>query len=758
MVSTDGNGGEYQADLVRLICADNLYNPDLYKEQKVSSSFDGSYGARRQETYLGSYVEIASKPELDQLTSFTIQTMVMPTLLPAGVRPRGGGRPLSRQVPVFQDQHLVSRWDTQEQHGWALIIDAEGCLAFLSGDGQSKHRTTLNTPLTQDQWFFVMASYDATSGLVSLYARQVSNFVDTSVAWPETRVKAVHGGRGLPHLSPLRFAACSAGAGNGKRLAPALCFSGRLDRVRLSAGVLSEEQAFSLRGSAISPELAASVIGFWDFGKGIASIDVHDLSKHNLHGVAINMPMRAVAGVDWDHTVTDWRRQPDHYSAIHFHDDDLYDAEWQSDFSFTVPEDLPTGIYAARLRHGDSEDHIPFFVAPPKGATTARVALLIPTATYTAYSNIEDFTWNFRRQKKVIDSDGKIEVVEQDITPGILQDAAHGAYLARNIRTLGRGLYANHTDGTLFAVASQRHPNMIVKPKGIQWTLVADTLIVDWLVNKNISHDIITDELLHDEGVELLSRYRVVITGNHPEYYTKAMLDAVKQYEDRGGRLMYLGGNGFVWVTSFHPQMPGAIEVRKTSYSGKWKPYEMFHAFDGIHGGPWADNGRAPHLLVGVSTANTGFAWEASAAYRRLPDSYNSRAEFIFAGVQNEVFGDYGVMGDGAAGQEFDCVSAEQGTPRHALHLARADNFPDYVSMFTEEYALHDPRPFGDIVYFETANGGAVFSAASMCWAGSLSYDNYKNDVSTITENVLRRFLDDAPLAGATDELVGDVG
>jgi len=35
----------------------------------------------------------------------------------------------------------------------------------------------------------------------------------------------------------------------------------------------------------------------------------------------------------------------------------------------------------------------------------------------------------------------------------------------------------------------------------------------------------------------------------------------------------------------------------------------------------------------------------------------------------------------------------------------------------------------GDIVYFTTRNGGAVFSAGSIAWCGSLSHNGYDNNV-----------------------------
>ena len=45
-----------------------------------------------------------------------------------------------------------------------------------------------------------------------------------------------------------------------------------------------------------------------------------------------------------------------------------------------------------------------------------------------------------------------------------------------------------------------------------------------------------------------------------------------------------------------------------------------------------------------------------------------------------------------------------------------------------------------DMVYFETANGGAVFSTGSITFCGSLSHNQYDNNISRIVENVLRRF------------------
>jgi N,N-dimethylformamidase len=44
------------------------------------------------------------------------------------------------------------------------------------------------------------------------------------------------------------------------------------------------------------------------------------------------------------------------------------------------------------------------------------------------------------------------------------------------------------------------------------------------------------------------------------------------------------------------------------------------------------------------------------------------------------------------------------------------------------------------MVYFETPNGGAVFSVGSITFCGSLFHNGYRNNISRIVDNVLRRF------------------
>jgi N,N-dimethylformamidase len=234
------------------------------------------------------------------------------------------------------------------------------------------------------------------------------------------------------------------------------------------------------------------------------------------------------------------------------------------------------------------------------------------------------------------------------------------------------------------------------------------------------------------------------------------MFQAVDDYLQGGGRLMYLGGNGFYWRIAFHPEKPGVIEIRRgESGTRTWiaEAGEYYLSFTGEMSGMWRASGWSSHRLVGISFGSEGF--DVSSYYRRQPGSFDPRAAFIFEGVgADEKVGDFGGVGGGAAGLELDIVDPRLGTPPHTLVLASSENHSNVYLMTPEEListypgldGIEDPRVRADMVFFETPNGGAVFATGSIAWAGSLGHSGYDNNVARITGNVLRRFIDPAPL------------
>jgi N,N-dimethylformamidase len=294
-----------------------------------------------------------------------------------------------------------------------------------------------------------------------------------------------------------------------------------------------------------------------------------------------------------------------------------------------------------------------------------------------------------------------------------------------------------------------------MRPKRALWNFNADLHVVDWLTEIGQAFDVITDDRIHAEGEALLRDYRCIVTGSHPEYHSTGTLDAFDAYLQHGGRLMYLGGNGFYWRVATHADLPGVIEVRRGEAGTRCfelPPGERIHSFTGEDGGLWRSQGRARHALVGVGFVTEGF--DENSHFVRTQGSFDPRAAFIFDGIgREEKIGDFGVLG-GAAGYELDAADPELGTPPHALVLARSVEHSNVYLLTPEELlagfpgqdAIENPRVRAELVYFETAKGGGVFSTGSITWAASLSHNGYDNNVARITGNVLRRFIDPRPL------------
>jgi N,N-dimethylformamidase len=440
-----------------------------------------------------------------------------------------------------------------------------------------------------------------------------------------------------------------------------------------------------------------------------------------------------MTGHRWSGEVMNWQQRPQEYAAIHFHEDDLYDCQWETGFTWRIPDNLRSGIYAARLRCGeDGEDYVPFFVLPPRREARAPVAFLASTATYLAYANSHDH----------------YEDPVAERCHGLTVFSPADLFLMQR-RDFGLSTYDHHRDGSGSCWSSRLRPILNIRPKRALWSLNADFHITDWLEAIGHDYDVIDDETLHHEGISLLERYACIVTGTHPEYCSTAMLKALIAYRDRGGRLIYLGGNGFYWRVAWHEQLPGAMEMRRGEAGTRmWtsEPGETALATTGEPSGMWRHSGYAPQRLVGVGFISEGF--DSGSFYRRLPDSYNPRARFIFEGVEEEILGDFGAFG-GAAALELDIVNYKVGTPLHALRLASSEGHSNvYVIVQGEVGANHpgmdgieSPLVRADMVFFETLNGGAVFSTGSIGWAGSLAYNDYDNNISTITRNVLKRFI-----------------
>ena len=717
----------YRADIVRLIHGDENPKGPGFKEELIETSVNGEYPGREQVLYKGSYVLVPDNPLLRRVGSFTLQAWIYPTTPDKGV------------------QGLLTKWSAAEGVGYGLVIDEDGGLAlWLNGKAGQMEPVRSGSSLRALEWYFVTATYDAERGQVRLSQEPLTGWPQDAsrvVVERSTAVREVGEG-------DVAFLMAGYWEGTASERSVGGHFNGKIDSPRLFGRALSQQELESLKGGASPQALGEALIAEWDFAADPSSTKVTDTSSHGLHGHTVNMPARAMTGHNWTGNEINYNRAPGEYGAIHFHDDDLDDARWEVDFELSVPAKMMSGVYAARLKAGDGEDYIPFFVRPKKGTASARIAFLAPTFSYLAYAN----------------EHGVASPLMQILDPR----AASASY---PIQTQDKyiveeglsSLYDTHTDGSGVCYSSRLRPILNMRPKynmpilNSPHQFSADLHLVEWLEAQAHPFDVVTDEDLHFEGEDLLAPYKVVLTGSHPEYWSEPMLEALESYLNNGGRLMYLGGNGFYWITSIDPERRHTVEVRRWRGTQSWAaaPGEAFHSTTGEMGGLWRFRGRAPQKMLGVGFTAQGL--DRGAPYRRQTGSFDPRAAFIFEGVgQDELIGDFDslVLGFGAGGFELDRLDPALGSPPHALLLATSSGHSDYFQHVIEEVLCSNPQEGGtgqplvkaDMVYFEYPNGGAVFSVSSISWCGSLSYEGYENNVSRITGNVVTKFASDDPL------------
>jgi N,N-dimethylformamidase len=712
----------YHAEIVRLIHGDPNPAGPGFKEQPVETVATGTYPGRIQPYRHGSYVRVPASPAFRRLESFTAAAWICPT------------------TPGTGAQGLLGTWSDSDAAGFAMLIDDAGALAlWLGAPGADVERVSTGASLRERSWYFVAASYDAEQGRVQLVQQPLPTWpIDPSNAFVE-RITRPHAA--APARGPFLMAALWAGT-DGDTLLTRAHFNGKLEAPSVFGTALDHSCLEALARGAPPSSLGQSLVAAWDFSRDPATTRITDLAAGALHGETVQTPARAMTGHTWTGRETNYTRVPDEYGAIHFHDDDLTDAEWEADFALTVPDNMPSGVYAAKLTADDAEDYVPFFVRPRDRQASSDILFLVPTNSYLAYAN-----------EHVLASP------EVQLITGVIQypTQVQDKHIVEN-RLLS--LYDHHSDGSGVCYSSRLRPIVNMRPKwnfavlgngvGAPHQFNADLHLVDWLVTKGFGFDVATDEDLHAEGVGLLNQYRVVLTGSHAEYWSDAMHVALDEYLDGGGRLMYLSGNGLYWVTSFDTAQPAIIEVRRWGGTQSWTaiPGEYHHSTTGEQGGLWRERGRAPQRPVGVGFTAQGF--DRSLPYRRQPGSFDPRAAFIFEGIgPDELIGDSGLVMGGAAGFELDRADEALGTPPHALVVATASGFSDSYQHVAEEISLAnslqggtvEPRVRADMVFFETPRGGAVFSVGSIAYCGSLSADNYAGNVSRVTENVLRRFL-----------------
>lgn len=740
-ISAEGTH-KVQAQLVRLLHGDE--NPDGpgYVDELVDSPINGTLDVQRQFTQLGNYCHAEdAENQLGGLASFTLFAHIQPTLQTS-----------DRQV-------LMGKWDVAKSLGYALGINPEGRVCLWLGDGERVDQITSDTRAIPRCWYFVAASYDATTRKACLHLINCVNSWNSRIStvtpfdldnWVEEKL-AIEPRSCASQLDFLLGGAWDSNPARGHFVD--LLFNGKLDRCGIYNRVLERHEVASMAAFA-EPE-THGLQAYWDptaniTNKGVGD-DILDVSGKGFTMHGVNRPVRLMTGANWV-GADSFHMDAKQYGGVHFHNDALTDCCWQTTCTMTLPADMVSGAYALRVTFADTEDTIPFIVTP--ATPKAPVAVLLPTMTYLAYAN-EHLSYEAPIAQAIV---AHTPVLSQ-------QDLEY-----KKLEEFGLSTYDHHSDGAGCCYSSWRRPMISLRPKyrlsamNFPWALPADLSLIWWLEQSKFDYEVITDHDLHRDGKAALAPYKVIINGTHPEYYTERMMDATEDYLRDGGRVMYTGGNGYYWVTGTQADAAHCLEVRKLDTGSRaWQaePGEGHLASTGERSGLWRSRGRAPQKIVGLGFSAEGM--DESQAFERMPDSFHKRVSWIFKGLgDSDLIGDFGLAAGGAAGIELDRYDLMLGTPPHAHILASSGGHSDNYPLVSEEitYAFpgrggtQDPQVRGDMIYFTTPNNGAVFAAGSIAWSQALPINGGNNTVGTVMNNVLDAFVQPGKLPGV--EYIGE--
>jgi hypothetical protein len=245
--------------------------------------------------------------------------------------------------------------------------------------------------------------------------------------------------------------------------------------------------------------------------------------------------------------------------------------------------------------------------------------------------------------------------------------------------------------------------------------------ILGWLEREGYDYDVYAEAQLHD-GTLALDSYRVLVLAVHPEYWTREMYSRVKRWVfERGGRLLYLGGNGLNCEVILHTSGTMSCLTHVNSIRGEMGGHSLDNP-DLEYESRMHRTFESEASLLGVVCTSAGIM--TAAPYRVVDESH-----WIFNGTglrNGDLFGkttQHERVPGGASGHETDKRSAS--SPPNTCLLAKGIN-PDQGG--------------AEVVYHEQGSAGAVFSVGSITWVPALLVDL---QISRITRNVLDRFLRD---------------
>ncbi len=363
-----------------------------------------------------------------------------------------------------------------------------------------------------------------------------------------------------------------------------------------------------------------------------------------------------------------------------------------------------SGLYYFHLdTFSGAEYSFPWIVSP--ATAQAPVAVLLANMTWNAYNNFGGRSNYIHPDRLPPTPTGNARLELRRYT-----DPRHINYDTEDYAPLSfeRPEPINH-------INFREHVTNPIEGRAACHVAPAEWRLLGWLEREGFPYDVYCESQLHFDHLKL-DDYRVVVLTAHPEYWSSKMYYQLKDWVfNRGGRLMYLGGNGLNCDVEFVDESCMIVRNGDTTH----------HKERGV-ASRFAARHESEANLLGVVYDDRGIM--TAAPYEVVDPGHWALAGLRLA--QGDRFGHESLhmrVPGGASGHETDKISKDSPANVHLL-----------------AHGLNANGGGADMVMHETSSGGGVFSSGSICYISSLLVDPA---VSGITSNVLRRFMESSPLA-----------
>jgi hypothetical protein len=324
---------------------------------------------------------------------------------------------------------------------------------------------------------------------------------------------------------------------------------------------------------------------------------------------------------------------------------------WNPSFSVSVGTGTswPSGVYASQLKSPQGKEHNVMFVVRPS-SPQRQIAVLVPTNTYNAYN-----FWGGHNQYTAGQSGAQRTVTLQRPNMGTSWDNSY-----------------------------------LTAPGIIDHLLYSDLLLFRWMSSQSIQYDCYADNDLHATGAGWLrtpaqgGNYKALVLTTHPEYFTQTARDNIAAFQNNGGRIIYLGGNGIYERMQYTPD-GNAVIFRRANGSR-----DVF-----------ADSGQSESQILGVS---------------HFPPTYMSFAPYEVRDTGNNPFteGTGLSVGDSFGGVSYDIAASGWEVDRLQAAVPGSVLIAEGLNSTGGAEMIYVPP---------VSPKGWVFTAGSLSFTGSIPFD-----------------------------------